>query len=148
MDTACCPPTTSDIYDDITACHHVETRKVGPSDLLRRSGPGLFYLFFGLYTYIYIIVRYNLNDMTARHDREDGLTEFSKMGLSDMTRRSGSGMFAYHLYIYSNIYFYIIAIYDDSTARHDGGATKWARTTHRSTFGPMYVLFLLYTTMG
>jgi hypothetical protein len=52
----------------------IEARKVGPDDVPRRPGPGMFYLFLGsLYTYIYICIIVHYDDTMARHDGEEGL---------------------------------------------------------------------------
>jgi hypothetical protein len=62
------------IYDDATVRHNRGRGKVGPNDVSRCSGPGMFYLFiFFLLTiaYIYIIAHYD--DVTARHDGGEGL---------------------------------------------------------------------------
>jgi hypothetical protein len=50
------------------------TRKVGPNDVSRRSGPGMFSLsFFITNVYLYIIANYN--DTTARHNGEEGFRQ-------------------------------------------------------------------------
>ena len=55
--------------------------------MTRRSGPGMFFFFFSLFTYISVYYSPLTHAMT-----EDKI-KAEKMGLNDVTRRSDSGMF-------------------------------------------------------